>query len=142
MASDHIPTGRGDRVMRSQSEVEAEMGLRPIEELLARRAQLIREVSDLRARYGSFGTFDHLRKIELSRLFGLIRARATEGKKRPSDKQVEHEAHAHPDYIDFIATATKERAEWAVLEGKVEAIEWYIRRGQSVASYLTAECRL
>jgi hypothetical protein len=140
--ADHIPTGRGDRATRSQSEVEAEMGLRPIEELLARRAQLIRDVADLRARYGSFGTFDHLRKIELSRLCGLIRAQATEAGDRISNDVVDERAHAHPDYIDFIATATKERAEWAVLEGKVEAIEWYIRRGQSVASYLTAEARL
>jgi hypothetical protein len=140
--ADHIPTGRGDRAIRSQSEVEAEMGLRPIEELLARRAQLIRDVAPLRALYGSFGTFDDMRKVELSRIKGLIRAEATAEGRKVSNDIVNDEAHAHPDYVDYITKATNERAHWVNLEGKVEAIEWYIRRGQSVASYLTAECRL
>ena len=126
----------------SMEDVERKMGLRPLSELLGKRAALIEEVADLRARYGSFGTFDHLRKIELSRLCGLIRAQATAEGRKVSNDVVDEEAHAHPDYIGFIATATEERARWAILEGKVEAIEWYIRRGQSVASYLTAEARL
>jgi len=140
--ADLVTTGRGDRVIRSQSEVEADMGLRPIEQLLARRAQLIEEVSDLRAKYGSFGTYEALRKIELSRLCGLVRAVATADEERISNDVVDERAHAHPDYIDFVTTATTERARWAILEGRVQAIELYIRRGQSVASYLTAEARL
>lgn len=123
-------------------DMEAKMSLQPIEELLAERDHIVNQVADLRARYGSFGTFDHLRKVELSRIKGLIRAQATRDHRKVNNEQVDEEAHAHPDYIDFITTATVERAKWVRLEAMIDGIDMTINRGQAVARYSTAEMHL
>lgn len=134
---------RGRLIARTpMADVEAKMGLQPIEELLAERDHIINQVADLRARYGSFGTFDHLRKVELSRIKGLIRAQATRDRRRMNNDQVDEEAHAYPDYIEFITKATLERAKWVKLESLVDGIDMTINRGQAVARYTAAEAHL
>lgn len=124
------------------SDMELKMSIQPIEELLAERAVIVRELADLRARFGSFGTWDHLRKVELSRLKGLIRALATRHGRKMNNEQVDEEAHAHPDYIDFITAATMQRARWVKLEADMEEIEMKVNRGQAVARFASAEARL
>ncbi len=121
---------------------ERRLGLRPVEELLAERAALTQRIADYRARFGAFGTFDHLRKVELARIAGLVRAQALRDKIKMTAAEVDDAAHSHPDYRDFIAEATTQRAEWVKLEHEIEAIDWTIRRGQTIASFLTSEARL
>lgn len=121
---------------------EIRAGVDPIDQLLDERSVLVDRVADLRARYGSFGTFDHLRKIELSRICGLIRAQATRDKRKMNNDQVDEEAHAHPDYIDFITAATKGRAEWVRLEARIDAIEMRVNRGQAVLRFVSSEPKL
>jgi hypothetical protein len=121
---------------------EVRAGVDPINQLLDERSVLVERVADLRARFGSFGTFDHLRKIELSRLSGLIRAQATRDKRKMNNDQVDEEAHAHADYIDFITEATKQRAEWVRTEAKIDAIDMRINRGQAVLRFVTSEPRV
>lgn len=121
---------------------ERRLGLRPVEELLDERRKLVQRIADYRARFGAFGTFDHLRKVELARIAGLVRAQALRDKVKMTAAEVDDAAHSHPDYRDFIAEATHQRAEWVKLEHEIEAIDWTIRRGQTVASYLTSEARL
>ncbi len=121
---------------------ERRLGLRPVEELLAERAALTQRMADYRARFGAFGTFDHLRKIELARIAGLIRAQALRDKVKMTAAEVDDAAHSHPDYRDFITEATTQRAEWVKLEAGLEEIDWTIRRGQTIASFLSSEARL
>lgn len=121
---------------------ERRLGLEPVEELLAKRSALTQRIADLRARFSSFGTFDHLRKIELARIAGLIRAQAVRDKIKKAAGEIDDEAHAHSDYRDFITEATVQRAEWVKLEHEIEKIDWIIRRGQTIASFLAAEARL
>ena len=118
-----------------QGDVELQMGIQPVEELLAERMHLITKVADLRARFGSFGTFEALRKIELARLRGLIRAQALRDKRKISNDAIDDEAHGHPDYIEFVTLATVKRAEWVKLEALIEGIDMTINRGQAVARF-------
>jgi len=124
------------------AQTERRLGLRPIEELLAERAARTERIADLRARFGAFGTYNDLRKVELSRIAGLVRAQALRDKVKMTAAEVDDGAHSHPDYRDFITEATRQRAEWVKLESEIEAIDWTIRRGQTVASFLTSEARL
>lgn len=124
-------------------EVEARMGLTPIDELLAKRRSAVETVATLRAKYGSFGTFEHERKIELARIKARIRAELTaSGANKVTNDQIDDLAHADPAYVDAIITATQQRAEWVRLEAKIEAIDMYIQRGQAIARFLAAEARL
>lgn len=126
------------------AEVEARASVQPLEELLDERDTLIRRVANLRAVYGSFGTWDGQRKILLAGLKGRIRADAMRQAmaRRLTNDQIDDEAHADPVYEDFITTATKERAEWIVLESKIENIDFKIQRGQAIVRFATAETRL
>jgi len=140
--ADHI-------VVRSRmAEVEDAIGIPPVEELLAERQQLVERVAELRARHGSFGTFDALRKSKLATIKMLIRAQAQrDGRKADNGKpltndQIEDEAHAHPDYTEFVIQATRERADLTKAEGLIANIDATIQRANVVARYATAEVHL
>lgn len=124
------------------AEIEERLGLDPVETLLHQRRALVEKVADLRARFGSFGTFDHIRKSELARLAGKLRAEYTAQNVKVTEAQLDQQAHAHPEYIRLITEATTQRAEWALLESDIEAIEWTIRRGDMIGRYLSSEARL
>jgi len=132
-----------DIVARSpMADVEDRLGIEPIDELLAERNALIEKVADLRARYGAFGTADHLRKIQLSQIKSLIRVQALRDKRKVTNDQVDDEAHSHPFYVEHVTTMTSERAEWVRLEARIEAIDMTIMRGQAVARFAANEARL
>src|SRR3990167_3783435 len=139
-----------DRIVaRSRmAEVEEAIGIPPVEELLAERQQLVERVAELRARHGSFGTFDALRKSKLATIKMLIRAQAQrDGRKADNGKpltndQIEDEAHAHPDYTEFVIQATRERADLTKAEGLIANIDATIQRANVVARYATAEVHL
>ena len=124
------------------SDFESKLGIRPIADILEERRGLTEKLGRLRSRYGSFGTFDHLRKIEISRLHGLIRAQATRDGVKKSNDQIDAEAHAHPDYIDFVTEATNQRAEWVKAELALEELEMQFNRGQMVGRFASFEARL
>ena len=126
------------------AEIEARASVQPIDELLDERDILIRQVAPLRAVYGSFGTWEAQRKMMLARLKGQVRAEAMRGTtaRKLTNDQIDDEAHDHPEYMDFITTATKQRAIWIVLEAKIEAIDFRIQRGQAVVRFASAEARL
>lgn len=123
-------------------DMESKMGVQPIEELLAERDHLVNQVADLRARFGAFGTYNDLRKIELARIAGLIRAQALRDERKMTGAEVEDATHAHPDYVDFVTTATVERARWVKFEAAIEGIDFTINRGQAIARFATAEAHL
>jgi len=130
-------------VVRSRmAEVEEAIGIPPVEELLAERQQLVERVAELRARHGAFGTFDALRKSKLATLKMLLRAQAQRDQRKITEAALEDEAHAHPEYTDFVIQATRERAELTKAEGLIANIDATIQRANAIARYATAEARL
>lgn len=130
------------RDLSPMGDAENRLGIEPVELLLAERRDYIDQVADLRAKYGPFGTFDHLRKIELARLAGLVRAQMKRDGVKVTESELDQIAHGHPDYMEFITTATMDRARWIKLEAKINDIDTVITRGQAVARFVTAEARL
>lgn len=122
-------------------EVELRAGVDPIDALLHRRRELVDKVAELRAVYGSFGTWDHTRKSELSRIKSLIRLQAMRDNRKMNNDQVDEEAHEHPDYTKFVTLATRERAEYFRLEAQIEDIDYRINRGQALLRFVSSEPR-
>jgi hypothetical protein len=128
------------RPASAMADAEVRMGLEPIENLLDERERLVAEVAELRAKYGAFGVWDHIRKTELAQLRMRLRAEWTAvGGKRPTNDQLDDEAHAHPEYIDLIRQTLADRTRWVRLEERLAGIDFLINRGQSVARFVTAE---
>lgn len=124
------------------ADVEQRMQLVPVEELLGERDVLVKKVADLRARHGAFGTYNDLRKILLATIAQTIRAAALRDSVKWTEAAIEDLAHADPRYVEFVTTATKERAEWAILENTIQGIADTINRGQAVARFLSSEVAL
>jgi hypothetical protein len=124
------------------AELEARTGVEPLDQLLAERARLVGEVSELRARYGPGGTYNDLRRIELARLAALIRAQALKDQIRLTESAVDDMTHAHPLYIKFVTNATTDRAEWSVLEDRIAAVQDRIFRGQALLRFAASELHL
>lgn len=124
------------------ADIEARMGIVPVEELLAERRRLVEQVAELRARHGSFGTFDAERKSKLATIKMMLRARAARDQIKKTEMALEDEAHAHPDYVEFVAAATMERARLTKVEALIDSIDATIQRANAVARYLTAEAHL
>lgn len=123
-------------------EIEARIGLMPLEELLAERDALVREVAPLRARHGAFGTYGDLRKIELAKVAAVLRATAAAETRKVTEAALEEASHAAPSYIDFVTAATNEKARYFELENRIQGIEDTIQRANAVARYLASEARL
>jgi chorismate mutase len=123
-------------------DAEARLGIQPIEELLAERAHLVKQVADLRARFGPGGTWDALRKVEVSRIKAVIIAEAAREKIKVRVEDMDVLAHADARYVSFVTMATQERGRWAILEDQIAGITETINRGQVVARFATAEVHL
>lgn len=134
--------GRADPKYPDMGEPELRAGVEPLDHLLDERNHLVAKVAPLWALYGPGGTADNSRKNELARLDGLIRALATGEGKKVTEPMVEAATHAHPDYLNFVAKMTTERAEFFKLNAQLEAIEWKVNRGQALLRMFTAESRL
>ena len=127
----------------SMEAIESRMGLEPLAALHAKRDALVRRVADLRARHGPFGTYNDLRKIKLAAIAQLVRIESLKAKERKlTANEVDDRAHCHPDYELFVIQATTERAQWAVLENQIQAVDEVIFRQQAIARYLAAEVRM
>lgn len=122
---------------------EERLGVVPIDSLLAQRTELVGEIADLKAVYGAWGTFEHIRKMELARLSGLVRATSLRDKEgKITQGEIDNRAHDHPDYRDLITQATKDRAMLYKLESKIEGIDQTIQRANAVIRYTTSEMKL
>lgn len=133
--ADHI-------VVSTLGEMEQKMGLPPIEVLLADRDELVKQVAPLRAKHGPFGTYNDLRKIELATIAAALRARALADERKMTEAAIDEAAHSDGRYIEFVTTATSEKAEWAILENRIEGINDTILRANAIARYLAAEAHL
>jgi hypothetical protein len=124
------------------SEIEARMGLPPLEVLLAERDELVKTTATLRAKHGPFGGYEAQRKIEWCKIATLLRAEALEKSEKMTEAALEQKAHADPRYFDFITRAMQEKADWAVAENRIQGIADTILRANAIARYLAAEAHL
>ena len=117
-------------------------------ELLARFPDLTLSLAALRARHGSFGTYDAERKIQWCQIAVEFRDRHTfegedsKGKPKmikPAEAEVEQVAHADGKYVAWVTLANVEKRLWAVLEDRFEAITQRINRDQAILRYLSSE---
>jgi hypothetical protein len=130
-------------VLRSpMADVEHRLGVRPIEEMLALRQEAIEDLATLRARHGSFGTWDHERKTLLATLRMKARAIATRDGLKVTEAWLDDNAHDAPEYYALVTQATQERSQLTLLEAKVEAVDAEIQRANAITRYLTSEARL
>ena len=125
-----------------RAEIESRIGVEPIDDLLARRRDLVEKHAELAAVFGAFGTFEHQRKTELALISARLRAEYTAAGVKVTEAALESGAHADPGYIAFITKATEQRAAWARIENELESIDALIRRDQSLMHFLAAESRL
>ena len=131
-----------DHIVARMADLEARMGLRPVEELLAERDTLVEQSATLHARHGAWGTFDAERKAKLSVIAALLRAQALRDGVKVTEASLTEAAHASDEYMMFVTQATSERASLYLLESKISNIDATITRANVVARFLAAEARL
>lgn len=123
-------------------DTELRMGIEPLELLLAARAELVKEIAPLRALHGPFGSWQDLRKIELSRIAVGIRAQAAADGKKITEAGVDELAHSDERYISFLTQGVKDKTRYFEIEDRIAGIADQINRGQSISRYLAAEVML
>jgi hypothetical protein len=128
--------------LTTMGEIESRIGIPPLEELLAERDHFVQQVAPLRARHGPFGSYNDLRKIELAQIAQVLRLQAMRDSVKQTEAALDEAAHADPRYVAFVVQATKEKAEWAILENQIQGIEDTINRGQAVARFAAMETAL
>jgi len=127
-------------VPRTMSEIEDTAGVDRIDELLAERAEIVRELAPLRALFGGNGIGNHRRKVELSRIEKRIYAEAQQrSEKKPSDDFVDTLAHADPAYGEMVEVMVRQATRWVELEEQLEAIDMRINRGQALLRFASSE---
>lgn len=125
----------------ARAEVEARAGVDPLDDLLYERDQLVRKLAPLRALYGSYGTADHWRKVELAKARQIVQSQAVlDGQKRTVD-DLDMLSRLTDGYIDFITQMTTGRTQWAELEESLTAIDCRINRGQALLRFAASEVR-
>lgn len=122
--------------------MELKAGIRPLEELLAERDVIVKKLAPLRAKYGPGGTYNDLRRIELAKVAAIIRAQAVLDKVRITQAQIEDMSHADGRYVQFVVTATEERAAWVRGENALQDIQDTVMRGQGILRFASAEMML
>ena len=130
----------GSGFMPTMADTEDRAGVDRLDDLVAQRAAIVRELARLRPLYGPLGMWGHRRKMELARITVLLVAEATrDGGKKPTDTVLDAMAHEHDDYAAFVAHGTTEAARWVELEETLEAIDMRINRGQALLRYAASE---
>ena len=123
--------------MPTPHEIEARVGIAPLDALQADRRALVTQVAPLRALYGPFGGFDARRKV----LLAICASEAREGARevKTTEAAITDAAHAHDAYRDWINRSELERAEYIVLEDAITAITERIHRDNALIRYVTSE---
>lgn len=126
---------------RDMGELEAGIGVEPLDLLLAKHGKLREQHAALWAKYGPGGVADNLRKAELSRIKEMLRAKAIESGVKMTEASLDDAAHDHADYRDFIALMLTERVKYFETDAKLRELDWRFQRGQGLLRYVTHEPR-
>lgn len=120
--------------MSESHAIESAVGVKGAGELVDERTHLVRQAANLRARHGSFGTWDHERKVLLAKLRATIRAGMAVAGTKMTEAAIDDSAHSHPDYIQFITDGIIDKAKWIEAEAMIEGIDFQFYRDQRVMS--------
>jgi len=113
------------------------------DELLARRAEIVRHLTPLRAKYGGQGYMgERVFKAEEAKVDAVVRAALKAEGGKVTEPMVDALVRTHPAYMEAITADLKARAEWIGHEEALNEIEWRLNVRRSDAALLAAEARL
>lgn len=117
------------------------------EALLARRADVVKRLRTLRAKYGGQGFFgERTFKLEEAKIDTAVRAqfRASQkaGDRPATEGAIDATVRQHPNYIAALMAAIEEKATWVELEEELASIDWRLRLRSSDSYLLGSEARL
>lgn len=130
---------------RTRADIEATVGVEPVEQLHARRRELWRENAKL---YARVEMFEHRRKKLLSLkklqiLNSYEKGGTRENEKRPSNADLlDAMAHADEGYLNFLSAAEDDAARWALVEVQLKEVDELINRDQRLIGFATSELRV
>ena len=136
MSAPTVPPAVRDAYRRTRGELEAMLGLDPIEVIHSRRRDLLTGNADLKARVE---TWDKRRK-QLQAV--LLCELADTLDPRPPVPILEARAYAHPRYVAFLDAARADVAAWALVDMELRHLEELVNRDQRLIGYATAEARI
>lgn len=125
-----------------RAEWEDKLQIEPLEALHAARDAINAELIPLKALHGSFGIWEASR-TQMTRAY-MVKARMgiTERGEKPTDKLVEAEALADPEYAAWLDRAISDRIKCLQLQADVDKIDERIRDRELMAMSWSAETRL
>lgn len=113
------------------------------EELLDRRAAIVRELAPLRALYGGSGyTGERVFKVDEARIATAIRARLRDAGEKTTEPQIDALTRTDEGYTHALTRDVEKRTRWAELEERLVEVDWRLRCRNADASLLAAEARL
>lgn len=126
-----------------RKDIEEKADVDSLAQLQQERREIMRRLTPLRAKYGSFGTIDALRKqyVEALRQEALNTLTAQNGK-TPPEWIAEASAYGSEKYKSFIENWENQRIEWINLETQVTEIEEKIRSREIELRAYSAETML
>ena len=120
-------------------DIEARIGIEPLDELLDLRGKLVAQAASLYALYGPFGTAEHRRKVSLAMAELQVRRDLTDSGEKATEGKVDAMARTHPTYLGFLDGMEAGRAEWLVTETRIQSITDRISRGNALTRYAATE---
>jgi len=108
------------------------VGVKGVGEVVDERTHRVRQSANLRALHGSFGLWDHQRKILLAKLRTMIRGGAVASGAKMTEAAIDDAAHAHPEYVEFITQGVIDKQKWIESEAVIEGIDFQFYRDQAI----------
>lgn len=113
------------------------------EELLARRADVVRKLSPLRALFGGNGYMgERMFKVEEAKIAIVVRDRLLAAGGKTTEPQIDALVRTHDAYLETLKDDLQSRERWNNLEEELNEIEWRLRNRNADGALLAAEARL
>lgn len=122
--------------------LESRAELRSLDALQAERRALLVQLAPLKARHGSFGTWDAKRKQLVEALKVRHRARLIAEGVKTTETMIDAEAHADEQYARFLDQAERDKVQFLLLDNRLSEIEEQIKDREFRLLAYNAEARL
>ncbi len=122
--------------------LEDRAGIDSLEWLHVQRRQILPEYAMLKARHGSFGKFDFLRKAMLEACKIRARMEAQQKQEKLTESYVDSLGHADPQYVAFIDEGIMQAVRYVELETAMSEIEEKIRNREFCLTAYSRELSL
>jgi hypothetical protein len=125
-----------------RAEWESKVGTDSLEELHAKRREILTELNPLKALHGPFGLWDATRQ-QMTRAY-MVKARIAiqEREEKPTEKLVEAEALADPEYAEWLDRAIADRIRYLEMENALTEVTERIQSREIEFRAWAAEARL